>query len=112
MSHYTRRFDKPDRKQNDADALQECRDYLGPKAWEAVLFEAGRADGYDAANGGHAGWVMMTRALAFCGVRGYPVHAIGRAYCLEGYRSWMADGKDAVATDAEGFPIEAKTDGQ
>jgi hypothetical protein len=104
MSHYTMSYKGLSPVEADAKALADTRDYLGPKAWEALLFEVGRANGYDAANGGHAGWAQILIALSFCGVQGYPVHAIGRCYCLEAYKDWMVSGDEPVAVDAKGFP--------
>lgn len=86
MSHYTMSYKGLSPVEADAKALADTRDYLGPKAWEALLFEVGRANGFDAAQGGHAGWDQILMALSFCGVQGYPVHAIGR--CNGGWPAW------------------------
>lgn len=97
---YTRHYAGMPPAQADAKAIADAKEYLGPKAWEALLYELGRANEY-----GLEGWKDIMRALAFIGIQGLPVHALGRAYCLAGFREWMHSGDKPVMTDEKGYPL-------
>lgn len=92
-------------KEADEKAIADIREYLGPRAWAALLKEAEKANVYDVVNDGYDGWTQINHALAFCGVQGYPVHAFGRAYCLTSFKNWMRGGDDPVPVDEQGYPI-------
>lgn len=99
------RYNGPDRKANDAKAIKDTRTYLGPKSWEALLFELGKVNQAGTA----AAFQQISNVLGFiAGVQGYPVHAIGREYCLEAYRAWMHEGGEDFLTDEQGFLIREK----
>ena len=104
MTHYTRAFNKSDRKQNDKDAIAECRSYLSTPVWEALLYEMGRA--YEA--GTAQACLQIAVATEFVGIRGYPFHALARCYFLPAYRAWMLSGDDPIELDADHFPIYPK----
>lgn len=102
MSHYERRYNNAEREVNDANAIQDIREYANQKMWELILVEAGRCK----EEGTAKAFNQLNIALSFCGIQGYPVHALGRTYCLEAYRNWMHDGKSPVMTDEKGYPIK------
>jgi len=102
MTHYTIRFDGPDRKKNDLNAIAETERYLGAKGWAACMFEMGRVNGCGTAEA----VIGINSALAIIGVQGYPVHALARKYYPHAYKLWMESGDDPVMLDAEFFPLE------
>ena len=102
MSHVDRHYNSPDRRANDAAAVADVKDYLSDKQWQAVCayvdeIRAGRAK--------FQGLAFSLEVMA--GVSGYPIHALGRTFCLEQYREWMhsPDGGRAIQTDDDGFPL-------
>lgn len=104
MSHYNRYYNKPDRKQNDADAIEDARQYASKKMWDFILVEAGKVE----AHGTAEAFQQLNFALGFCGIQGYPVQAIGRTFCKTAFRAWMHDGDDPVMTDEDGFALETE----
>lgn len=85
----------------DDKAIDDLKSYVGDKPFAVLLQEA------DTINT-DKDWQSFNNMLGFIGVRGYPVHAFGRRYCLTAYREWMHSRNDPVPTDAHGFTI-AKT---
>ena len=88
------------RWQADDKAINDLQHYVGDKAFIALREEADKITD-------KKGWGDINHSLAFIGVRGYPVHAFGRRYCLAAYRDWMHSGDDAVATDDHGYQMKA-----
>lgn len=99
---YNRHYIDPDRKVNDEHAIRDIREYCSTKMWELILVETGRVKQLGTA----AAFQELNTALAFCGIVGYPVHALGRTYCLDAYRAWMHDGDKPIMTDDEGFRLD------
>ena len=102
MSHYDRHYHEPDRKVNDQNAIKDIREYATEKMMDLILVEAGKAE----ERGTAEAFNQLNIALSFCGIQGYPVHALGRTYCKAAYRAWMHDGDKPIMTDEEGFPIK------
>ena len=95
MSHYTMDYGKLNREAADEQAIEDTKDYLGPRAWGVLQQMIGGAS-----------ISAIRTALSLAGVSGYPVHAILRRYRLADFRAWMHEGSDAVLTDDAGFPLE------
>lgn len=104
--HYERTYAHiQDRKAKDAKAIDDIREYCWPELWDALLVESGACR----ERGTAEAFQQLNIAMAFAGISGFPVHAWGRKHCLAAYRAWMADGKNGVATDDQGFPPEASS---
>lgn len=96
------------REEADTKAVDDTKFYLGVDGWAALMFEMGQAYAIGTAEA----FQSINMSLAFCGVQGFPVHALGRKYMLPAYRAWMHSGKDPVMTDDKGYALpEAPKDG-
>lgn len=108
MTHYNTNYSSiPDRTKKDEKAIQDIFDYIGSNQEfrDILMVELGKC----AERGTAKAFAQMNFTLSFAGISGYPVHALGRKYCLESYRAWMhdtTDGNEAVLTDEQGFPIK------
>jgi hypothetical protein len=102
MSHYERHYNIiPTREGKDEQAIKDIKEYANEEMWDLILVESGKVEQIGTA----AAFQELNRALAFCGIQGYPVHALGRKFCKTAYRAWMHDGKDPIMTDEAGFPL-------
>lgn len=103
MSHYNTSYKHlATREEKDAQAIKDIKEYATEKMWDLILVECGRAQ----ERGTAGAFQSINFALNFVGIQGYPIHAVGRSYCLTAYRAWMHDGDKPVMTDDKGFPIE------
>lgn len=98
MTHYTISYAGLSKKEQDAKAIQDCKDYLGDRfaILEEVLLDK---EGHTLRG--------CEIAMGFAGISGLPVHALLRKYRLEEFRAWMADDtlQGSIQTDEDGFPI-------
>jgi hypothetical protein len=91
------------RDEADAKAIADIEEYCGAKFYEVLLAETKVVE--DIGTG--EAFQQLNIAMAFAGIKGFPIHAWGRRKCLKAYRAWMADGEDGVETDEAGYTVEA-----
>lgn len=89
------------RWQADDKAIEDFKFFVGDKTFNILREEADKGN-----------WRDINNSCGFIGVKGYPVHAFGRRYCLTAYREWMHEGDDAVMTDEQGFKLKDEDNGQ
>lgn len=93
MSHYEISYaDISDRHLKDGLALCDIMDYVGQEKFDLLRELANTLD-----------CLGMNFAMSFAGVSGHPFHAFCRTFMFDKYIAWMADPKDPVVVDSEGF---------
>jgi hypothetical protein len=98
--HYSR---IADRKERDAQALADMKDYLGDERFGLLTGAAQMCRTAEDVQ-------SVNIACSFAGVDGYPVTALFRKYCMEAYRLWCASsrGGPPVEIDEDGFILHGK----
>lgn len=109
MSHVDVSYKKiASRKERDEKAIQDVRDWLTVTQWEALLVTLGSVAQAHKMQPDPRHFQSINFACGFMGISGYPVFALGRKWCLDAYRAWMASdvGGEPTETDEEGFTNE------
>lgn len=93
-----------DRKERDAAAIQDIKNYLTDDQWDAIMQMVGNPT---------VTIQNLNFAFGFTGIDGYPFHAFCRKYRLADYRAWMAEPEAGgpILTDEEGFSIKKDSAG-
>ena len=71
---------------NDIEAIKDVLSWLGEDKFALTV-------GYLRACITSADFRKVFFAISIAGISGYPVHALGRIYCDNAYRSWLADSR-------------------